>query len=207
QEYSFLQLDNGLKAIIGSDPKCDKAGAGLCVNVGMCHERKDLPGLAHFLEHMLFTGTAKYPKEGEYHEFMQQNGGESNAYTACYFTCYMFEVKPEVMGEALDRFARFFTEPSLTRDCTEREINAVDSEYQAGLTSPWWRYVGILNMSANPDHPFHVAVGNNKVLLEDPKEKGIDLYDEMKKFYESTYSANGMTPCPQSEGMGWLKQQ
>ena len=59
QEYSFLQLDNGLKAIIGSDPKCDKAGtpscgpqglqlrrvgireagAGLCVNVGMCHER------------------------------------------------------------------------------------------------------------------------------------------------------------------------
>ena len=72
------------------------------------HWRKDLPGLAHFLEHMLFTGTAKYPKEGvvrpgdatvgwtklvrmpgEYHEFMQQNGGESNAYTACYFTCYM----------------------------------------------------------------------------------------------------------------------
>lgn len=195
REYSFLQLDNGLKAIIGSDPKCDKAGAGLCVNVGMCHERKDLPGLAHFLEHMLFTGTAKYPKEGEYHEFMNQNGGQSNAYTACYFTCYMFEVKPEVMVEALDRFARFFTEPSLTRDCTEREINAVDSEYQAGLTSPWWRYVGILNMSANPDHPFHVAVGNNKVLLEDPKEKGIDLYDEMKKLYESTYSANGMTLC------------
>ena len=42
-------------------------------------------------------------------------------------------------------------------------ILQVDSEYQAGFTSPWWRYVGILNMSANPLHPFHVAVGNNKV--------------------------------------------
>lgn len=195
REYSFLQLDNGLKAIIGSDPACDKAGAGLCVNVGMCHERKDLPGLAHFLEHMLFTGTTKYPKEGEYHEFIQQNGGAANAYTACYFTNYMFEIKPEALVETLDRFAGFFTEPLLTRDCTEREINAVDSEYQAGLTSPWWRYVGILNMSANPDHPFHVAVGNNKVLLEDPKERGIDLYEEMKQLYDSTYSANGMTLC------------
>lgn len=195
RDYTFVQLDNGLKAIIGSDPKCDKAGAGLCVNVGMCHERKDLPGLAHFLEHMLFTGTAKYPKEGEYHEFIQQNGGSANAYTACYFTNYMFEIKPEALVEALDRFAGFFIEPLLTRDCTEREINAVDSEYQAGLTSPWWRYVGIMNMSANPDHPFHVAVGNNKVLLEEPKERGIDLYEEMKKLYESTYSSNGMTLC------------
>lgn len=195
REYSFIELENGLKAIIGSDPEADKSGAALCVNVGMCHERKDLPGLAHFLEHMLFTGTTKYPKEGEYHEFIQQNGGMANAYTLCYFTNYMFEVKPEVLPEALDRFARFFTEPLLTRDCTEREINAVDSEFQGGSTSPWWRYVGIMNMSANPEHPFHVACGNNKVLLDEPKERGIDLYDEMKKLYESSYSANGMTLC------------
>ncbi|CAJ1349690.1 unnamed protein product, partial [Effrenium voratum] len=51
----------------------------------------------------------------------------------------------------------------------------------------------ILNMSANPDHPFHVACGNNKMLRDDPKEKGLDLYAEMKSFYEAFYSANGMT--------------
>eukprot|EP00928_Gymnodinium_smaydae_P021833 TRINITY_DN18548_c0_g1_i1.p1 TRINITY_DN18548_c0_g1~~TRINITY_DN18548_c0_g1_i1.p1 ORF type:complete len:1037 (+),score=242.92 TRINITY_DN18548_c0_g1_i1:244-3111(+) len=171
------------------------AGAALCVNVGMCHERKDLPGLAHFLEHMLFTGTKKYPKEGDYHEFMQQNGGMANAYTTCYFTNFMFEVKPDALEQALDRFSRFFWEPLLTKDCTDREINAVDSEFQGGFTQPWWRYVGIMNMSANPDHPFHVAVGNNKVLRDEPKERGVDLYEEMKKLYEACYSANGMTLC------------
>lgn len=195
RSYSFLKLDNGIKAIIGSDAACDKAGASLVVNVGMCHERKDLPGLAHFLEHMLFTGTTKYPKEGEYHEFMNQNGGMANAYTACYFTNYMFEVKPDKLQEALDRFARFFTEPLLTQSCTDREINAVDSEFQGGFTQPWWRYVGIMHQSANPDHPFHVAVGNVKVLRDEPKERGIDLYDEMKSLYEKNYSANGMTLC------------
>jgi len=193
--YSYLELDNGLKAIIGSDEACDKAGAALCVNVGMCHERKDLPGLAHFLEHMLFTGTTAYPSEGEYHEFIQQNGGMANAYTTCYMTNYMFEVKPEALEPALDRFSRFFYEPLLTRSCTDREINAVDSEYQAGHTLPWWRYIGIMHMSANPEHPFHVAVGNLKMLRDDPKERGIDLYDEMKLLYDSCYSANGMTIC------------
>lgn len=193
--YSFLELGNGLKAVVGSDAECDKAGAALCVNVGMCHERKDLPGLAHFLEHMLFTGTKKYPKEGEYHEFIQQNGGMANAYTTCFFTNYMFEVKPDMLEQALDRFSRFFTEPLLTKDCTDREINAVDSEFQGGYTQPWWRYVGIMNMSANPEHPFHVACGNNKVLKDEPKERGIDLYEEMLKLYNSCYSANGMTVC------------
>lgn len=193
--YNFVLLENGVKAITVSDPECDMAAAAACVNVGMCHERKDLPGLAHFLEHMLFTGTKKYPSEGEYTEFISQNGGDTNAYTMCYITAYHFSVKPACLEPALDRFARFFYEPLLTRDCTEREINAVDSEYQAGLTSPWWRYVGIMNMSANPEHPFHVAVGNNKVLLHEPKARGIDLYDEMIKFYDSTYSANGLTVC------------
>lgn len=193
REYAFVQLENGLKAIVGSDPGCDKAGASLCVNVGMCHERKDLPGLAHFLEHMLFTGTRKFPKEGEYREFIDQNGGCANAYTLCYLTNFMFEISPDKLTPALDRFSRFFYEPLLTKECTDREINAVDSEFHGGMTHPWWRYIGIMNQSANPEHPFHVACGNNKVLRDLPKERGIDLYDEMVKLYESCYSAGGMT--------------
>ena len=41
-------------------------------------------------------------------------------------------MKVEALEETLDRFARFFSEPLLTKDCTDREINAVDSEFQAG---------------------------------------------------------------------------
>eukprot|EP00913_Durusdinium_trenchii_P018813 g17680.t1 len=65
REYAYFELPNQLKVVVGSDPHCDKAGAALTVNTGLCDERKDLPGLAHFLEHMLFTGTKKYPKEGQ----------------------------------------------------------------------------------------------------------------------------------------------
>ena len=39
-------------------------------------------GLSHFLEHMLFMGTTKYPDESEYSEYMSANGGYDNAYTS-----------------------------------------------------------------------------------------------------------------------------
>lgn len=66
REYRGIQLPNGLKAILISDPTTDKAGAALDVHVGHLSDPWEVPGLAHFLEHMLFLGTEKYPDENEY---------------------------------------------------------------------------------------------------------------------------------------------
>lgn len=51
-----------------------------------------MQGLSHYLEHMLFMGSTKYPDENEYDEFIQKNGGSSNAFTELEFTNYHFEV-------------------------------------------------------------------------------------------------------------------
>ncbi|RWS24840.1 peptidase: M16 family-like protein [Leptotrombidium deliense] len=59
REYSGLTLSNGLKVLLISDPTTDKSAAALDVNVGSMSDPKSLPGLAHFLEHMLFLGTKK----------------------------------------------------------------------------------------------------------------------------------------------------
>ena len=55
-----------------------------------CSDPVELPGLAHFLEHMLFLGTKKYPDEAEYDKFVQSHGGYSNAWTADEATNYRF---------------------------------------------------------------------------------------------------------------------
>ena len=62
------------------------------VNVGHASDPADLPGLAHFLEHMLFLGTEKYPEEGHYNQFLQERGGSSNAYTDFEHTNFFFDV-------------------------------------------------------------------------------------------------------------------
>lgn len=66
REYRGLLLKNGLKILLISDPTTDQSAASMDVNVGSMQDPWELPGLAHFCEHMLFLGTGKYPIENEY---------------------------------------------------------------------------------------------------------------------------------------------
>ena len=108
------------------------------MKVGAALDPRPRYGLAHFLEHMLFLGTEKYPQENEYAEFIQNNGGRHNAYTSLTNTNYYFDISNEAFSEALDRFSQFFKKPLLSESSTEREMNAVDSEYNQSLQSDAW---------------------------------------------------------------------
>ena len=72
--YRVLTLPNGLQALLIHDAETDKASAALDVGVGHWCDPPHLPGLAHFLEHMLFLGTDKYPDENEYSAFLNAHG-------------------------------------------------------------------------------------------------------------------------------------
>lgn len=73
RDYRGLKLSNGLKVLLVSDPVSDKAAAALTVDVGHMSDPNDIPGLAHFCEHMLFLGTEKYPNENAYSTFLSGN--------------------------------------------------------------------------------------------------------------------------------------
>ena len=74
RSYKLLSLGNGIRAILISDPDTDKSAASLDVHVGAALDPKPLFGTAHFLEHMLFMGTEKYPSENEYATFIADKG-------------------------------------------------------------------------------------------------------------------------------------
>ena len=113
RSYRYVVLDNGLRALLVSDATSDKAAAALAVLRGSFDEPPEHQGLAHFLEHMLFIGTEKYPTVDGYQQFLATHGGSSNAYTAGDHTNYFFDVQQEKLDEALDRFANFFISPLL----------------------------------------------------------------------------------------------
>ena len=64
--YKYLRLTNQMRCLLISDMEADKSSASLDVKVGCSLDPKPLYGTAHFLEHMLFMGTEKYPSENEY---------------------------------------------------------------------------------------------------------------------------------------------
>ena len=94
-----------MTCLLVSDKNCDIAGAAVDVSTGALRDPWDRAGIAHFLEHMLFMGSEKYPDEKEYREFFQKHAGRSNACTWGTHTNYHFQVDKEWFDEAVDRFA------------------------------------------------------------------------------------------------------
>jgi len=194
KNYRGLTLPNGLRVLLASDPKADTAAAALNVRVGHFSDPDDIPGLAHFCEHMLFLGTKKFPQEGALENYLTSNAGQSNAFTGDEETCYFFTVNQNALKGALDRYSQFFVEPLFTESGVEREINAVNSENAKNLNTDSWRIGQVYKTRNNQKHPISkFGTGSSVTLAQTPKELGLNLRDELLKFYKQHYSANQMT--------------
>ncbi|CAM0883350.1 unnamed protein product [Alopecurus aequalis] len=192
REYRRVVLPNALECLLISDAGTDKAAACMEVGVGSFSDPEGLEGLAHFLEHMLFYASEKYPGEQDYTKYISEHGGSSNAFTSSETTNFFFDVNADNFEEALDRFAQFFIEPLMSQDAVLREIKAVDSENKNNLLSDGWRMYQLEKHLASKDHPYHkFSTGSWETLETKPKERGLDIRLELLKFYEN-YSANLM---------------
>jgi insulysin len=197
REYVSYVLDNGLRVLLCSDPSTSEAAGAMDVHVGACSDPVNVPGLAHFTEHMLFLGTKPYPQEDSFESFLATNGGSSNAFTDSEDTVYYFDMEAEADGrllEGLSRFGSFFSSPLFTETATSRELNAIESENAKNLQTDSFRIFQIAKSRASQDHPFSkFFTGNKKTLLDDTVAKGINLRQELIQFYNKYYSANQMT--------------
>ncbi|MFV8818319.1 insulinase family protein [Haliea sp. E17] len=190
REYRYITLDNQLQVLLISDPNTPTAAASLDVATGSADNPPGREGLAHFLEHMLFLGTDKYPDSAEYEEFITGHGGNHNAYTSTENTNYFFDIDAPYLDEALDRFAQFFVAPKFDEVYVDREKNAVEAEYQMGLSSDGRRGMDVLQEVMNPQHTYsRFSVGSLETLADRPGDK---VRDDLIAFYDSHYSANLM---------------
>ena len=186
RSYRFLELSNGLKIVLVSDLGADKSAASMTVYRGSYQDPVGREGLAHFLEHMLFIGTEKYPEPDGYLQFVRANGGSSNAYTASDHTNYFFDIGSHAFREGFDRFAQFFIAPLFSKDYVEREKNAVNAEYQMQFKDDGWRSNSVTKVALNPDHPqTRFNIGNLKTLSG-------DVHRDLLVFFEENYSSNQM---------------
>ncbi|XP_065411439.1 nardilysin-like isoform X1 [Chrysemys picta bellii] len=176
------------------------SAAALCVAVGSFCDPEDLPGLAHFLEHMVFMGSLKYPDENGFDAFLKKHGGSDNASTDCERTVFHFDIQQKYFKEALDRWAQFFIHPLMIRDAIDREVEAVDSEYQLARPSDANRRELLLGSLARPGHPMKKFFwGNAETLKHEPKKSNTDIYTRLRDFWQHYYSAHYMNVVVQSK--------
>lgn len=181
-----IRLNNGLEAYIISDPRADSSSAVITVKTGSWEDPEGYPGTAHFLEHMLFLGTKKYPKESDYDRYIAEHGGQSNAFTNNEHTSYAFTVDNKAFPGALDRFASFFKEPLFNPSGVSRELQAIDQEYAQNLEDDDIREYYVLKTLAHPSHPLHAFGMGNSLSLKKVSQ------EVLKAWYDTHYSANRM---------------
>ena len=131
-EYLAYKINsNKLNVFITHDNDADISCVAMTVKIGYMHD--PIPGLAHFLEHMLFNGTTKYPDENEFMSFTSKHGGFTNAYTSHNHTCYFYTIQSDYLDHSLDIFGQFFISPLMKKDSVNREKEAVDAEHTKNI--------------------------------------------------------------------------
>lgn len=186
QKVEKIRLKNGLEAVLVSDPTTKQSAVTLTVLAGSWLEPNEFPGLAHFLEHMLFMGTTEYPDENSFNRFMMEHGGQTNAFTHGDYTSFMFSLNTDALPEGLKRFSSLFKTPLFNPSGVQRELNAIDQEFAQGFNNEDVRQFHVLKHLASSLHPFsRFQTGNSQSLA---KATTADL----KKWFEEHYSANLM---------------
>ncbi|XP_005478809.1 nardilysin b isoform X3 [Oreochromis niloticus] len=196
-DFEELEEENPVKKKKSSEKQ---AAAALCIGVGSFSDPDELPGLAHFLEHMVFMGSEKYPAENGFDAFLKKHGGSDNASTDCERTIFQFDVQRKHFRDALDRWAQFFICPLMIEDAVDREVEAVDSEFQLARPSDSHRKEMLFGSLAKPGHPMgKFCWGNAQTLKHEPREKQINTYERLRDFWRRYYSAQYMTLAVQSK--------
>jgi zinc protease len=133
-------LPNGLKYFVRQNTRpASRLSLRLAVRTGSLYESDEQQGLAHFIEHMAFNGSAHF-KPGELVSYFESIGARLgphvNAYTSFDETVYMFDVptdKPDVVEKALTALADFAGGLSLTQEEVDKERGVVIEEWRGRL--------------------------------------------------------------------------
>ena len=177
---------NGLRLIYVEDPYSPIVTFQVWYKVGSIDEQRGKTGISHFLEHMMFTGTPRYP-HGVLDKKINAVGGQSNAFTDYDFTAYFENTAPRyiTIGEKIesDRMNNLL----LSTQQLERERRIVLEERRNDYDDPTQKLVEQVYAKAFRVHPYH-----NPVIGWEPDIRHLSQSD-LKHYYRTFYMPNNAT--------------
>jgi predicted Zn-dependent peptidase len=135
-QYEKTVLDNGLRVITSHMPYANSVSAAFFVNAGSRHETREIGGISHFVEHMLFKGTKKRPSPKDISEAIEGVGGVINAETGKELTIYWTKVARQHWAIANDVLADFLLNSLFEQAEIEKERTVIIEELNMLADTP-----------------------------------------------------------------------
>ncbi|KAJ9051946.1 metalloprotease [Entomophthora muscae] len=193
REYLGLRLSNRLKVLLISDPNATTSSASLDVASGFRNDPANVPGLAHFIEHMLFMGTKQYPRAFKLFEIADKTGGSSNALTFMESTTYFYKVGNWALEESLDILADTFVEPTFNNTRALGEGRAVDYEHKLSEGYTFANCLEIVYAILSNKEKNGPMGGSYDTLIANPLKQGKNISEMLISHYHKHYSSNIMS--------------
>ena len=130
-----LKLQNGLNTLFVEAPGSNVTTAQVWFKAGSSLENKDNQGIAHFLEHMFFKGSKKYP-DMKIAKTVESYGGEINAFTSFDYTCYYINGPADFSLDTVDVLIDMVSNPLFLQEDLGPEREVVFEEYRRSIDNP-----------------------------------------------------------------------
>jgi predicted Zn-dependent peptidase len=192
------QLANGLRAWVRPRPGTGTVMLLLQVPVGSRHETEANNGISHFLEHMLFTGTARWTEQ-EVVDVIRRRGGESNARTAREDTVVWLHLKAEDLDLGLEWLAEVVFRPKLEEAKFKKERQVIIQEKGGDIGAfeqfgEWIEDIGLgWNVFRAVKHKLYPKSSLLLPVIGDDRSLRRITYAQLTDFYKQHYVPNNMT--------------
>lgn len=181
-----VTLTGGVRVRLLPLPHSSQAAVLARVHAGSHDAPREYPGLAHFLEHLLFLGSRDYPAAQSLMPFVQGCGGQLNASTRERHTDFFFQLPNDQLEEGLRRLLDMLAHPLLDPAAQLREREVLQAEFRARAQDVETLCDAALSTVFEPDHPFtDFHAGNRDTLPVENAQFQQALLGYHRCFYHS----------------------
>jgi predicted Zn-dependent peptidase len=162
KNFKKITLKNGLRILLVPQPENLAATVLILVEAGSEYETKKINGVSHFLEHMMFKGTAQRPKPGMIAHELAALGAQTNAFTGQEYTGYYAKVRAEKLPDILDIVSDLYLNPLFDHVEIDKERGVIIQEinmYEDDLPA---KAQQVLDALTYGDQPAGWDVGGDK---------------------------------------------
>jgi predicted Zn-dependent peptidase len=174
------RLDSGLRIVTETLPALRSVSVGFWVGVGARDEQEGEFGASHFLEHLLFKGTADRTA-AQIANAVESVGGDMNAFTAQEMTSFYVRVPDDQLDLALDILAEVIWSPALRPSDVEAERNVILEEIHMRDDAPEDLVHDLFSEAMFPDHPLGRDVIGTRASITDMSR------DSIRQFHDHNY--------------------
>ena len=202
--YEVTRLDNGLRVVTCRTKAANSAALGIWVGTGSRYEPKDVSGISHFIEHLLFKGTNKRSARA-IKTSIEGRGGSLNGFTSEEITCFLCKVLLKDLKSGIDVLSDMVTGSLFNRDDIEKERTVICEEIKMYLDLPSYYVSELLGELLWPGQPLGRFISGTVDTVG--KIKRADMVKYLKNHYVPGNMIVAVTAdLPHQDILKWSKE-